>query len=387
MEGNVDISQLKSRKVEHILISVERGVESRATTLLEEVRIVHNPLPQVDLDEVSLETEFCGKRVGAPLMITGMTGGHPRTAEINRLLGRLAGELGLPIGVGSQRAAIEDPSLEYTFRVMREEAPGAFIVANIGAPQLSKGYGPREAARAVEMIQADALAIHLNPAQELYQEGGDPYYSGVVEKIVEILDYLDVPVIVKETGAGLSREAVRTLYRLGVRCFDVSGLGGTSWVKVEALRSRSPDYLHPGPLADYWGNPTALAIVEARTAAPGAYIVGSGGIRSGLDAARALALGADLAGMALPVLRVLARSGLEAARRYVEQVLYSIRAAIMLVGGRRPSDLWRAPIVLGPRLRGELEQRGVDYHSYILRGRLVPLTVVRWPSTRSSRPS
>ncbi|MCE4627750.1 MAG: type 2 isopentenyl-diphosphate Delta-isomerase [Desulfurococcales archaeon] len=368
--------ETSSRKLDHIRLTVERDVESRETTLLEYVRIVHNPLPEVDLEDVSLEKEFCGAKLGAPLMITGMTGGHPSTANINRVLGEVAESLRIAVGVGSQRAGIEDPGVEYTFRVMREAAPTAFVVANLGLPQLAKSYSLREARRAVEMISADALAIHLNVGQELYQAEGDREFSAL-SKILDIAESLGVPVIVKETGAGLSREAVRLLYRLGIRCFDVSGLGGTSWIKVEAARAGSPDYRPPGELADRWGNPTALAIIETRDAAPSSYIVGSGGVRTGLDAAKAIALGADIAGMARPVLQAVMRGGREAALRFLKNIIYNIKTIILMTGGRRPEDLWRAPITLWGRLRWEAEQRGIDVDSYLLRGRLARLLGVK----------
>ncbi|MEB3765101.1 MAG: type 2 isopentenyl-diphosphate Delta-isomerase [Desulfurococcales archaeon] len=364
-----------SRKLDHIRITLERNVESKESTLLEYVRFVHEPLPEYDLEDVSLETSFCGKKLGAPLMITGMTGGHPETKKINESLARIAGKLGLAIGVGSQRPALKDPSLAETYRIMREVAPEAFIVANIGAPQLSlKEYGIEEAQKAVDMIDADALAIHLNVGQEVFQYEGDPYYRDVISRIVEISENLTVPVIVKETGAGLSYRTVRVLYRMGIKCFDTAGLGGTSWIKVEALRApNTENYRSPGRLADYWGNPTAISIVETRTAAPTAWIIGSGGIRDGYDAAKAIALGADIAGLALPALRILLRGGEEALERYLLDVLYQIKSVILMTGGRRTSDLWRARLSIWGRLSDELKSLGIDPMKYLLFNRLRPL--------------
>jgi len=372
-----------SRKLDHIRAVLERDVEARESTLLEYTRIVHRGLPEVDLDDVSLDVEFCGARLKAPIMITAMTGGHPETANINRSLARQAARLGIAIGVGSQRAAIEDPSLAYTYRVVREEAPNAFVVANLGAPQFARGYGVREARAAVEMIDADALAIHLNPGQEAYQVEGDPYYEGVIAKILEVADNLGVPVIVKETGTGLSMEDVHTLYRLGVKCFDVAGLGGTNWIKVEVVRAqmRGAKPRPAGPLADYWGNPTAIAIIEARTAAPQAHIVASGGIRTGLDAAKAIALGADVAGVALPALRALLKGGEEALADYLDSIIYQVKTAIFMAGGRSPADLWRAPLTAWGRLVEEAAARGINLNEYILRGRLEPLRGRNWKGT------
>lgn len=370
-------NKTKERKLDHIRAVLERGVESLHPPLLDDVRIVHNPLPELNLEDVILETEFCGRRVRTPLVITGMTGGHPEVARINEHLASIAEEYGLIMGVGSQRAGIEDPSLSYTYRVAREKAPSTFIIANLGAPQLSKGYGVEEAKRAVEMIDADAIAIHLNPAQEAFQKEGDPYYANVITRIVEIADGLNAPVIVKETGTGLSYEVVRELYNLGVKCFDVSGLGGTNWVKVEVVRSslRGEKPLPAGPMADYWGNPTATAIVEARQAAPGGYLVGSGGIRTGLDAGKIIALGADVAGIALPALKVLLKSGYHKLKEYIEGALYQLKTVLYLTGSRRPVDLWRTPIIITGKLREELDMRGIDIERYISIGRLEPLRV------------
>ena len=374
----------ESRKLDHIRAVLERRVESSEGTLLDNVRIIHNSLPEIDLDEVSLEKDFCGKILKAPLMITGMTGGHPDTTEINKKLAILAQEYGIALGVGSQRAGIEDPRLAGTFSIARKVAPDVFLVANIGAPQLAKGYTLREVRKAVEMISADAVAIHLNPAQEAYQLEGEPHYAGIISRLVEIIDSINTPVIIKETGNGLSMELVRELYKLGVRCFDVSGLGGTNWVKVEVVRAvmRGQSPLPAGRLADYWGNPTALAIVEARTAAPHSYIVGSGGIRDGLDVARAIALGADIAGVALPVLRSLHLGGLGKAKEYLESVLYQFKTILYLTGARRVTDLWRTPLVIHGRLLDELTVRGINTREYLQRTRLEPLRVPRWRNTQ-----
>jgi len=375
----------ESRKLDHIKAVLERRVESDEETLLDDVRIIHNSLPEVNLDEVSLEKDFCGKTLKAPLMITGMTGGHPETAEINRNLAVLAHEYGIALGVGSQRAGIEDPRLAETFSIARRAAPDVFLVANIGAPQLAGGYTLREIKKAIEMIDADAIAIHLNPAQEAYQIEGEPYYAGIISRLAEIIDSIDIPVIIKETGNGLSGELVRELYGLGFKCFDVSGLGGTNWVKVEVVRAamRGQKPLPAGRLADYWGNPTAIAVIEARNAAPHSYIIGSGGIRDGFDAARAIALGADIAGVALPVLRSLLLGGLEKAREYLESVLYQLKTILYLTGGRRVTDLWRAPLVIHGRLLEEISVRGINTHEYLRRTRLEPLRVQRWRNTQT----
>ncbi len=367
----------KDRKLDHIKAVLERNVESLFPTLLDDVRLIHNSLPEHDLDDVDLSVDFCGRRLNAPLVITGMTGGHPDVAKINKDLATIAEKYGLAMGVGSQRAAIENRSLAYTFSIARQAAPNTFLIANIGAPQLSKGYGIQEVLRAIEMIDADAIAIHLNPAQEAFQLEGEPYFSNIIEKIIKIIDEINIPVIIKETGNGLSKEIIKILYNIGIKCFDVAGLGGTNWVKVEVIRAemRGNTPLPAGPLADYWGNPTAVSIVEARDAAPASYIIGSGGVRTGLDAAKVIALGADVAGIALPILRALIRGGLRGAEKYVSSILYQLKTVIFLTGGIRTSHLWRAPVAITGRLLEELSQRGINTQDYLYRRRLYPLRV------------
>ncbi|WP_460124098.1 type 2 isopentenyl-diphosphate Delta-isomerase [Stetteria hydrogenophila] len=346
----------RSRKLDHLRVVMERDVEAAESTLLNYVRPVHNPLPELGLEDVDLSVTIFGKRLDAPIMITGMTGGHPDVKEVNAALARVAERHRIAVGVGSQRAAIENPELADTYSVVREYAPSTVVVANIGAPQLAKGYGVREALKAVEMIEADALAIHLNPAQELFQVEGDRSFRGVYAKIAEIASEAGVPVIVKETGTGIPGEAAAQLHALGVACIDVSGLGGTNWVKVEVIRSGRGG---AGGFEDYWGVPTAVATAEARAAAPEACIIASGGVRTGLDAARALALGADMVGVALPALRILLKSGEEALDRYISSLKAQLRAALLLTGSRSIAEYWLKPVVIHGRLAEELGARGV----------------------------
>ncbi len=366
-----------SRKIEHIRLVALSKVESSESTLFEFVRLIHNPMPELNLEDVDLSVSFCGgKRLKAPLMITGMTGGHVDVTWIIEKLAMVAEEFGIAMGVGSQRAALEDPSLSDTYSIARRVAPNAVLVANLGAPQLVKGYGVREVVKAIEMIDADAIAIHLNPGQEAFQDEGEPLFRGVLEKIIDIVSKVDKPVIVKEVGTGLSREVIAELYQAGVKCFDVAGLGGTNWIKVEVLRSRvrhgAP--LKPaGGLDDRWGNPTAIAVVEARIAAPRAFIIGGGGVRNGLDVVKAIALGADIAGIALPALRTLVNNGYESLKKLISSMIYQVKVAVFLTGGRSVRDLWKAPLVMHGRLREELELRGVDVDEYIREYRLKAL--------------
>ncbi len=358
----------KARKLEHIEIVLREKVEGWASTWLDDVMFVHQALPEADLGSVDLEVEFLGKTLSAPLMITGMTGGHPDTVEINRALARVAEELRVALGVGSQRAAIEDPSLEYTFSVAREEAPSIPLVANLGAVQLAKGYGVREVLKAVEMIEADAIALHLNPAQEAFQPEGDTEFSGLIDRICSLAEQVDVPIMVKETGAGLSAEVVRPLYECGIKLFDTAGAGGTSWVAVEMYRAAKRGLkVHSRAAGEFlsWGIPTAASIVEVRSTAPDSTIVGSGGIRSGLDAAKAIALGADVAGFARPALQAVVEGGMEGLRLLLDTYVAELRTAAFLAGCGDYGCLRRSRILVRGRLREWMVLRGLEPESYL----------------------
>ncbi len=366
MKSNTSI-----RKLEHILVSLSKNVEE-GDTLLNEVTLVHQALPELDLEDIDLTTRFLGKSLGAPLMITGMTGGHPLGEEINRGLAIVAEKHKLAIGVGSQRAALENPELKRTFKVVRDEAPSVPVIANIGAPQLRMGDPLETARRVVEMIEADALAVHLNPAQEVFQPGGDTVYRGVTRIIGELAEKLEVPLIVKETGSGLSIECVSSLRGKGVKIFDVAGAGGTSWVKIEAIRAEdfgNKILAEAGWTFRRWGMPTAISIIETRTAAPDAVIIASGGIRTGLDAAKCIALGADMAGIALPALRAVVK-GVEALDALIERIKLELKAAMFLTGSRQATDLRRKPIVLGHKIIEWMEQRGINPAIYKTKTRI-----------------
>ncbi|NOZ89470.1 MAG: type 2 isopentenyl-diphosphate Delta-isomerase [Crenarchaeota archaeon] len=366
-----DAGRTMHRKLDHIRIAIDSRVEHDAPSLLGEVELVHRALPEADLDSVRLETRFLGKRLAAPLMITGMTGGHSVAEKINCVLAEAAAEAGVAMGVGSQRAAIENPSLASTFASARRCGGGELVlVANIGAPQLVKGYSVEHVVRAVEMIDADAVAVHLNAAQEAFQPEGDTDYSGVLEALERLAGELPVPVIVKETGHGIGYEAALALRAAGIRYLDVSGVGGTSWVRVEMYRALEAGRVALAEAArvySSWGIPTAQAVVEARWAAPDACIIASGGVRSGLDAAKALALGADLAGAALPFIRAYAEAGREGVSRLLDAFRLELRAALFLTGSRSVEELRRAPLLVGPLLESRLRQRGVDLGLYLRR--------------------
>lgn len=301
---------IENRKADHIRICLEEDVSGQGITSgLEHYRFVHQALPEIDLRSVDTGLQIWGKSMRVPLLISSMTGGAPRAEEINRNLAITAQELGLAMGVGSQRAALKNPDVASTYKV-RQFAPDVPLFANLGAVQLNYSYGIDECRRAVEMVEADALILHLNAMQEAVQPGGDTDFAGLAGKIAQVCRLLDVPVIAKEVGWGISAEAAQMLWEAGVAAIDVAGAGGTSWSQVEKYRiSEEHDRLVAEAFAG-WGIQTAVSLVTVRDAGvpAGCKLFASGGIRNGVDAAKALALGADLAGIARPFLKAAAIS-------------------------------------------------------------------------------
>lgn len=342
-----DPALLSERKVDHLELCRRQDVEYRSrTTLLEEVHLLHNSLPEVDADAVDLSTELCGRRLRLPLMISGMTGGAAEARAVNRTLAAVAQQRGMAFGVGSQRAMLRDRSLRDTYAV-RDIAPDVFLCGNIGGTQAA-ALGVDGLRELVDAIGADALCVHLNPAQEMIQDHGDRDFRGVLDALAEAVDGLDVPVIAKETGCGLSPGPLSSLQAAGIGTVDVSGAGGTTWVGVEALRG-TPRRRALGELLWDWGVPTAASIVWARRA--GLQVIASGGLRNGLDAARAIALGASVASAALPWLRAAMDGGEETALAVADAWEDALRAVCLLTASPDLDALRRAPRVLGAELR------------------------------------
>jgi len=290
-------------------------------TGLERFRFIHQALPEIDLADVDLQRSLFGKNLQAPLLVASMTGGTQAARAINRRLAQAAAELGLAMGVGSQRAGIEEPEWADTYRV-REIAPDILLLANLGAVQLNRSYTVDHCRRAVEMIGADALILHLNPLQEALQPGGDTCFGGLLDKIEAVCRSLSVPVVVKEVGAGLSVEAARRLAKAGVSALDVAGAGGTSWSEVERLRA--PDVYHDRVAAQFvhWGIPTADSLRAVKACDLGLPLIASGGIASGVDVAKCIALGADVVSVAYPLLR----PALVSAQAVVDELAAMIQA-------------------------------------------------------------
>ena len=339
---------LQQRKSQHLdLVQKDEVEPAGADSLLRCVRLVHRALPELSLDDVDLSAELCGKPLKAPLMIVGMTGGTERAGQINRDLAALAQESGVAFGVGSMRVLLDQPELLPTFAVKPSRPP--LLCANLAAQQLVQ-RGAAAALKLIELLGADAICIHLNPAQELVQDGGDRDFRGCLDAIGALVQQLGAQrVMVKETGCGIGPAVVRELFERGVRAVDVSGVGGTSWPRVEQMRAKSDGSRELGELLSDWGIPTAACVAAARAAAPQMQLVASGGIRSGLDAARALALGADVAGFALPMVRAHQKGGVEAARAALRGFIDAVRAAFLLCGARNLVALRASrPVILEP---------------------------------------
>ncbi len=327
-----------SRKLEHINICLNKGVEFSKSNGFEKYELVHNALPEASLSGIDTSTEFLGKAFRLPFFIEAMTGGSPGTEKINRNLAGAAEELGVGMGLGSQRAMLEDPRLAYTYDI-RDVAPGIFLLGNIGAAQLS-GYSITEIRDLVRGIKADGLAVHLNAAQELSQPEGDRDWSGVLEGLEGLCRKADFPVVVKETGCGISGDVARKLEKAGVSCIDVAGAGGTSFVKIEHYRGSetAKSFLE-------WGIPTAESLRQCREAVK-IPLVASGGIRNGLECAKALAMGASLAGLALPLLRPATESRKSVVMK-LEDLAAEFRKAMLLAGVSNVEGLRKVDVVTG----------------------------------------
>jgi len=348
---------ISDRKLQHLNLCLEKDVEYRQKkTGFGDVELIHKALPQIDKEEISLETEFLGKKLGAPIIITGITGGHPASQAINQALAKAAEELKIGMGMGSQRAAVENPELEPTYRVIRDEAPSTLVIGNIGAPQVEF------AEKAADMMDLDAMAIHLNPLQEAIQPEGDVDSKNYLENIKKTTELLDIPVIAKETGAGIKREDALSLEKAGVAAIDIAGAGGTSWAAVETYRSKDRSL---GDLFWDWGIPTAVSTVEV-TESVKIPILASGGIRTGLDMAKAIALGADAVGIALPLLKE-AYQGPEAVVARLEKFMEELKVAMYLVGASNLTELKNIDLVIQGKTKDWLQERGIETSKYARR--------------------
>ena len=337
------------RKLEHLDLCATGDVEARGGTLLDDVHLIHEALPELSVAEIDPSVELFGRRLAAPIYVSGMTGGTERAGTINRALAVAAQKSGIGLGVGSQRILWSDRQGLESFRV-RDVAPGILLFGNVGVVQ-ARDAGVHAVADLAGAIGADAMCIHLNAAQELVQDEGDRDFRGGLDAIAELVESLPVPVLVKETGCGLSPRTLERLAAAGVRHVDVAGAGGTTWTGVEALRGSARQQALGRTLRE-WGIPTAPSVVFARRA--GLVPLASGGIRDALDVVRALALGARAVGLALPFLRGHEAGSAAAVQSLAEELARGVRSLLLLVGARSVDALVELPIVLGPTLRGWL---------------------------------
>jgi isopentenyl-diphosphate delta-isomerase len=361
MASNEMMNQTSRRKIEQLRICAEEEVEVRENCFAD-VMLVHVALPEIDKEGIDLKTDFLGYLLNYPVMIASMTGGHPETKRTNKILAEAAETLGVGMGVGSQRAALEGIEQEDSFRVVRDVAPNAFIYANIGAPQL-KEYGIEGVERVIEMIDADAIAIHLNFLQEAIQPEGNVDARGCLASIKEICEAIKKPVIVKETGAGISYGVAKKLHAVGVSAIDVGGLGGTSLAAAEIYRAKTEeDELgeHLGNLFGWdWGIPTVESIVECSALPFPIPIIATGGIRNGLDVAKSIALGADLCSAALPFLKpAMENVNADKVIEKIKEMGEELKVAMFLTGCKTTIELKEAEVIITGKAREIMEQRG-----------------------------
>jgi isopentenyl-diphosphate Delta-isomerase len=356
---------IRRRKREHLELALEGGPGSASGPGWADVRLVHEALPELDLEDIDLAVDLLGRRLAAPLVIAGMTGGHEQAGKVNATLARAAERHGLAMGLGSQRAALERPELAGTYAVARDEAASAFLIANVGAAQLiaqpgREPLGLEAVRRAIDMVRADALAIHLNFLEESIQPEGDRRSRGCAAAIRSLAAGLELPVIAKETGAGMSPRTALQLAELGVAALDVGGAGGTNFAAIERRRAaRQGDARGEGlgeTLHD-WGIPTAASVVCAAPA--GVPVIATGGVRSGLDAAKALALGAHAVGVGRPLLEAAMR-GPMAVDEWIGRFLEELRTALMLTGSPNVAAMRGQPVVVLGEVRRWLEDLGCE---------------------------
>ncbi len=357
------------RKLDHIRISLNQNVQARnATTGFEDIRFVHKALPEIDRSEIDLSTNVFGHKFSAPLIAGAITGGTEEAEKINATIAEAVEKLGLGMGVGSQRAALEDKKYERTFSIARKKAPTAFLSANIGGIQLVNGYGLKEVKRAIDMIEANAMAIHLNALQETAQLEGQTNFQGILESIGKLTQDLDKPTIVKETGAGIAAEEAKKLEHAGIEGIDVSGAGGTSFAAVEYYRAKARKKTSQRGLGAVfwdWGIPTAASIVEVSQTVK-IPVIGSGGIRCGVDIAKSLALGASLTSLSQPILQS-AVLGVRETVDTLSLLIEELRNVMFLVGASSIAQLRKAPIVVTGKTLEWLQMRGFNIEAYARR--------------------
>lgn len=329
---------IQNRKKEHVELTLNENINYEKSSGFERYRFHHNAIPEVDVNDVDLSCSLLGRLFSFPLFVSSMTGGYSDAGAVNAQLASFCERRGLPMGVGSQRAMLENSDEIESFSIVRKHAPNAFIAANIGGAQLIGGMDSEKATLLIDSIRADALIIHLNPLQELMQPEGDRNFKGIRDGIASILKVVDCPVIVKETGAGISAETARTLLQMGVQVIDIAGAGGTSWSKVENLRERSLDPLYQ---FDDWGIPTVDCLIEVEKLKSdfSFELIASGGIRTSSDIVKSFALGADFTASAQPIIKALFEHGEEGLETLIDGWMRECRVLLTLLGCECFNDL------------------------------------------------
>ncbi|MFX0096002.1 MAG: type 2 isopentenyl-diphosphate Delta-isomerase [Candidatus Hodarchaeota archaeon] len=360
------MTETNLRKEDHIRLCLEQDIQARSVkTGFEEVFFIHRALPENRIEDIDLTTTLFNHRLSAPIIIEAMTGGTEKAARINATLAEAAEALGLAMGVGSQRVAIENPDVAYTFKIVRKKAPNTFLIANLGAAQI-KEYDLKTIKKSVEMIDANALAFHLNPLQEIIQPEGNSNYQGLLKKLEKITSSTSIPIIAKETGAGIAAEESRYLEAVGVQGIDVSGAGGTSWAAVETWRAKAAkNNLHSqlGETFWDWGIPTVVSLVEVRQSVH-IRVIASGGLKTGLDAAKAISLGADAAGFAYHLLRPAVEGKV---METLDLLIHELKTAMFLIGTKSITELKASPVVIMGKTAQWLGARGYHPEEYARR--------------------
>jgi isopentenyl-diphosphate Delta-isomerase len=350
------VEEIKKRKKEGIEIPLTKNVQGkRNSTFLEYVKLLHNALPEIDYDQIDLSIKFLNRSFSAPLIIDSMTGGTDEAFLINKRLAQIAERYGLGMGLGSQRAGLKSEKLVESYSIARKTAPNAFLIANIGAAQLSDGLSDSDILRIIKMIDANALAIHLNPLQELIQPEGEPRFKGILQKISDLANEIEIPIIVKEVGSGISAEVAVLLEKAGVSSINVAGSGGTSWAGIEKLRAdQHNDYIKSqlGHLFWDWGIPTALSILLV-TRSVKIPVIASGGLRNGLEIAKCLILGSNACAMAFPFLKSASQSE-EELEKFTRLILSELRATMFLLGAKNIDSLKNTRYILIDKLANVL---------------------------------
>lgn len=337
------VTQTSTRKVDHLRINLEETVNSSLTTGLEKFRFTHEALPEINLEDIDLSNQIFEKTLSIPLLISSMTGGAEEARRLNLILAEAAQETGIAMGLGSQRAAIEDEELSATFQV-RNVAPDILLFANLGAIQLNYGYSAKECLKAVEMIEADALILHFNSLQEAVQPEGDTRFSDLLSKVETVCKTLSVPVIAKEVGWGFSGKTARQLADAGVQAIDVAGAGGTSWSQVEMYRAQTESQRRLAAAFSDWGIPTAESIQQVKVAAPEVILIASGGLRTGIDVAKSIALGAEIGGLAGPFLKA-ADHSIEKVIQTIHEIKKEMLVCMFAAGVKDIKQLQQAPLI------------------------------------------